>query len=89
MLPEVEKLLRVQHHDQKLASLTKELDGIPLEEEDIRDKLSADQKALEEAIFAMFNKIVDAIKEDVKQRVADSLDVPKWAQDFADGLKKK
>lgn len=49
MLPEVEKLLRVQHHDQKLASLTKELDEIPLEEEDIRDKLSADQKALEEA----------------------------------------
>lgn len=53
------------------------------------DLEAALKKALEEAIFAMFNKIVDAIKEDVKQRVADSLDVPKWAQDFADGLKKK
>lgn len=49
MLPEVEKLLRVQHHDQKLAALAKELAGIPLEEEDIKDKLSADQQALEEA----------------------------------------
>ncbi|MEM1442948.1 MAG: C4-type zinc ribbon domain-containing protein [Verrucomicrobiota bacterium] len=53
MLPEVEKLLRVQHHDQKLAALTKELAGIPLEEEDIKDKLSADQKALEEAKTAL------------------------------------
>lgn len=49
MLPEVEKLLRVQHHDQKLKSIEKELADIPLEEEDIREKLSSDQKALEEA----------------------------------------
>ena len=49
MLPEVEKLLRVQHHDQKLAALTKELAGIPREEEDIKEKLIADQKALDEA----------------------------------------
>lgn len=53
MLPEVEKLLRVQHHDQKLAALTKELAGIPQEEEDIKDKLLEDQKALEEARTAL------------------------------------
>jgi predicted nucleic acid-binding Zn-ribbon protein len=49
MLPEVEKLLRVQHHDQRLKAIEKELADIPLEEADIRDKLSADRKALEEA----------------------------------------
>lgn len=49
MLPEVEKLLRVQHHDQKIKSIEKELAGIPLEEEDIRDKLEEDEKALAEA----------------------------------------
>ncbi|MDF1824675.1 MAG: C4-type zinc ribbon domain-containing protein [Verrucomicrobiales bacterium] len=53
MLPEVEKLLRVQHHDQKIASLTKELAGIPGEEESIRDKLTEDQNALEEAKAAL------------------------------------
>lgn len=53
MLPEVEKLLRVQHHDQKLAALTKELAGIPREEEEIKYKLIADRKALEEAKTAL------------------------------------
>ena len=53
MLPEVEILVRVQHHDQKLKALEKELAGIPLEEEDIRDKLVADQKALDEAKTAL------------------------------------
>ncbi len=49
MLPEVEKLLRVQHHDQKLKSIEKELADIPLEEEDIKDRLTADQEALDQA----------------------------------------
>ena len=49
MLPEVEKLLRVQHHDQKLNAIEKELADIPLEEEDIRDKLAADKEALAKA----------------------------------------
>lgn len=49
MLPEVEKLVRVQHHDQKLKSLEKELAEIPLEEADLRDRLVADAKALEDA----------------------------------------
>ncbi len=49
MLPEVEKLLRVQHHDQKIKSIDKELAGIPLEADDIRDRLVADQKAVEGA----------------------------------------
>ncbi len=49
MLPEVEKLLRVQHHDQKLNAIKKELADIPLEEEDIRDKLAVDKEALAKA----------------------------------------
>lgn len=49
MLPEVEKLLRVQHHDQKRRSLEKELANIPLEEEDIKERLVAETKAVEAA----------------------------------------
>ncbi len=49
MLPEVEKLLRVQHHDQKIKAIDKELAGIPVEAEDIRDRLVADQRAVETA----------------------------------------
>lgn len=61
MLPEVEKLLRVQHHDQRLKAIEKELADIPLEEEEIRDKLSSDQKALEEAKLNL-QKVEVAIK---------------------------
>ncbi|MEM9280896.1 MAG: C4-type zinc ribbon domain-containing protein [Verrucomicrobiota bacterium] len=61
MLPEVEKLVRVQHHDQKLKALEKELADIPLEAEDIRDRLSADQTALDEAKEAL-QKVEVAIK---------------------------
>src|SRR6056297_3529029 len=49
MLPEVEKLLRTQHHDQKIKSVEKEIAEIPLEEEDIKDKLTSDAEALEVA----------------------------------------
>lgn len=53
MLPEVEKLLRVQHHDQKIKAIDKELAGIPVEEADIRDKLVEDQRAVEAAKLEM------------------------------------
>jgi len=53
MLPEVEKLLRVQHHDQKIKTIDKELAGIPVEEADIRDKLVEDQRAVEAAKLEM------------------------------------
>ena len=53
MLPEVEKLLRVQHHDQKIKAIDKELAGIPVEADDIRDRLVADQKAVEAAKVEM------------------------------------
>ena len=48
MLPEVEKLVRVQHHDQKIKSIDKELSGIPVEEEledlsELAAKLTADR----------------------------------------------
>lgn len=53
MLPEVEKLLRVQHHDQKIKAVDKELAGIPIEAEDIQERLVADRKAVEEAKVEM------------------------------------
>lgn len=49
MLPEVEKLLRVQHHDQRIAAIDKELAEIPLLEEDVRDKLTEDEKTQNDA----------------------------------------
>lgn len=49
MLPEVEQILRVQHHDQKIKAIDKELAGIPVEAEDIRDRLTADQRSVEAA----------------------------------------
>lgn len=61
MLPEVEKLLRVQHHDQKIAAIDKELNGIPLLQEDVRNKLAEDNEAMEEA-KAAFQKTEIAIK---------------------------
>jgi hypothetical protein len=53
MLPEVEKLLRVQHHDQKIKAIDKELVGIPVEAADIRDRLVSDQRAVEAAKVEM------------------------------------
>jgi len=53
MLPQVEKLLRVQHHDQKIKAIDKELGGIPIEAADIRDRLVADQKAVDAAKLEM------------------------------------
>tara|TARA_R110002096_G_scaffold16662_2_gene56835 strand:- start:925 stop:1662 length:738 start_codon:yes stop_codon:yes gene_type:complete len=61
MLPEVEKLVRVQHHDQKIQAFLKELADIPREEEDIRERLIADQLALDEAKLAL-QKVEVAIK---------------------------
>lgn len=49
MLPEVEKLLRVQHHDQRIKAIDKELAGLPVEAEDIRDRLLAEQRAVDSA----------------------------------------
>ena len=70
MLPEVEKLLRVQHHDQKLKALKKELAGIPLEEEDIHEKLIADQEALDNAKAALqqVNIAIKNLELDVETR---------------------
>ena len=53
MLPEVEKLVRVQHHDQKIKSIDKELSGIPVEEVDIKERLVEDQRAVEAAKLEM------------------------------------
>lgn len=53
MLPEVEKLLRVQHHDQKIKSIDKELSGIPVEEVEIRERLVEDQRSVEAAKLEM------------------------------------
>lgn len=53
MRPDVELLLRVQHHDQKIKALEKEMAGIPMEEEDLRDRLVQEQKKIEAAKAAL------------------------------------
>ena len=50
MLPEIEKLLVIQHHDQKIRSLEQQIARIPLEEEDIRERLSEEKEAVEKAL---------------------------------------
>lgn len=53
MLPEVEKLLRVQHHDQKIKAIDKELAGIPVEAEDVKARLDADRRTVDAAKAAL------------------------------------
>ena len=52
MLPEVEKLVIIQDRDLKIAAIRKELDQMPLEEDDAREKLASDQRAVEAAKLA-------------------------------------
>jgi len=66
MLPEVEKLLIVQDRDLKMAAIKKELDHLPLEEADAKEKLEEDQarvdtakKAVQENEVAMKNLEID------------------------------
>lgn len=49
MRPDIEQLLRVQHHDQKIRSLEKEKAGIPLEKEDIEERVTAARAEVEAA----------------------------------------
>lgn len=49
MLPEVEKLVIIQDRDLKIVAIQKELDHLPFEEEDAREKLAADKRAVEAA----------------------------------------
>ncbi|MEM7700041.1 MAG: hypothetical protein AAF236_16720, partial [Verrucomicrobiota bacterium] len=46
MLPEVETLVRIQHHDQKVRAIDKEIASIPIEADDIRARLESDQAAV-------------------------------------------
>ena len=50
MLPEIEKLLVIQHRDQNIRKLEKQIANIPEEEADIRDRLSEEREAEAEAL---------------------------------------
>ncbi|MCB1061656.1 MAG: hypothetical protein KDN20_01905 [Verrucomicrobiae bacterium] len=52
MLPEVEKLVVIQDRDLKTAAIQKELKQLPLEEDDAREKLASDTRALAAAKLA-------------------------------------
>jgi hypothetical protein len=58
MLPEVEKLLIIQDRDIKILAIQKELESLPEEEAEIREKLAADQKAMEAAKKAVMENEV-------------------------------
>lgn len=53
MLPAIAKLLVIQDRDLKIRAIEKELDHLPVEEEDAREKLAADRKRVEAAKQAM------------------------------------
>ncbi len=53
MLPEVEKLVVIQDRDLKIRAIQKELDQLPMEEDDVREKLAADKRAVEAAKLAV------------------------------------
>lgn len=53
MLPEVEKLVVIQDRDLKIRAIEKELEQLPLEEEEAREKLAADKRAVEAAKLAV------------------------------------
>lgn len=49
MLPAVEKLLVIQDRDLKIRAIQRELDQLPLEEQDAREKLADEQAAVDRA----------------------------------------
>lgn len=61
MLPEVEKLLVVQHRDQNIRRLEKQIANIPEEEADIRDRINEEKAAVEKAL-ADYREVEVAIK---------------------------
>jgi uncharacterized protein len=52
MLPQISKLLVIQDRDLKIRAIQKELDHLPVEEEDAREKLATDKKRVEAARLA-------------------------------------
>lgn len=53
MLPAIAKLLIIQDRDLKIRAIEKELDHLPVEEDDARDKLAGDRRRVEAAKLAM------------------------------------
>jgi predicted nucleic acid-binding Zn-ribbon protein len=53
MLPAISKLLVIQDRDLKIRAIQKELDHLPVEEEDAREKLAGDRKRVDAAKLAM------------------------------------
>lgn len=70
MLPEVEKLLIIQNHDQKIRAIDRELEGIPREEEDNRRKLVEDEEAAAVAKQALRKEevLINSLEIDVQTR---------------------
>ena len=53
MLPAIAKLLIIQDRDLKIRAIEKELDHLPVEEDDARDKLAGDRRRVEAAKLAV------------------------------------
>ncbi len=81
MLPEVEKLVLVQNRDQKILAIDKELAGIPLKEEDCREKLVEDEQATAAAKLALqeVEVAINSLEIDVQTR-KDSINKLKTQQ---------
>lgn len=81
MLPEVEKLVLVQNHDQRILAINKELAGIPLKEEDCKEKLLEDQEATAAAklVLQKIEVAINSLEIDVQTR-KDSINKLKTQQ---------
>ncbi len=81
MLPEVEKLVLVQNRDQRILAINKELAGIPLTEEDCKEKLVEDEQATAAAKLALqeVEVAINSLEIDVQTR-KDSINKLKTQQ---------
>ena len=81
MLPEITKLLVVQHRDQNIQKLETDIAKIPLEEEDIRDRISGEKKDMEAALADVqeVEVVIKNIELDVQTR-RDSIEKLKVQQ---------
>jgi len=72
MLPQIEKLIVIQHRDKNIAVLEKKIANVPLAEADLRDRVSKQKAAVSTALSAVqeVEKAIKKLELDVQTRRA-------------------
>ncbi len=70
MLPQIEKLIVIQHRDKNIVSLEKKIANVPLAEADMRDRVSKHRVAVASALSAVpeVEKAIKKLELDVQTR---------------------